>query len=67
MGTETPEHTLGMVLDENGILNPELITWISKDKQKYCEKCNWSCMIMSKSMEDKSSSVESLLHSSKRK
>jgi MoaA/NifB/PqqE/SkfB family radical SAM enzyme len=68
MGMETPAHTnFGMVLDKNGTLDPELITWLTRDKQRYCEKCNWTCMLMTKSMEDKSSNVESLLHSERRK
>jgi MoaA/NifB/PqqE/SkfB family radical SAM enzyme len=67
MGTETRKYSwLEMVLDENGNLNPELISWISKDKQKYCEKCNWTCMLMTKSVEEDSSKYDSLLHKEKR-
>ena len=67
MGVETPLQTKSkMVLDEDGNLNSELISWLSKDKQKYCEKCNWSCMIMSKSVDDKSADIESLLHEERR-
>lgn len=67
MGTETPGHSqFETVLDKDGNLNPELITWLSKDKRKYCEKCNWSCVLMSKSVEEDSSKEGSLLHKEKR-
>jgi MoaA/NifB/PqqE/SkfB family radical SAM enzyme len=66
-GVETPKNTINdYVLDESGNLDPELISWIATDKEKYCEKCNHTCMIMSKSVRDEKV-TESLLHTKQRK
>ncbi len=66
-GVETPKNTMDdYVLDENGNINPELISYIAKDKELYCKKCNWTCPIMSMSVRDEKI-TDSLLHTKQRR
>jgi MoaA/NifB/PqqE/SkfB family radical SAM enzyme len=47
-----------------GELSPLLKQWLAHDKEKYCKKCNWSCMIISKLAKH---DLNGLLHLDKRK
>jgi len=48
-GTETPKNNLFSYLNSDGELNKMLIENIKIDKSNYCQKCNWTCPLMSNS------------------
>jgi MoaA/NifB/PqqE/SkfB family radical SAM enzyme len=67
-GEATPANfTLEGLLDENGILNPDINQVIAYDKKKYCLKCNHSCYIMSKMISDQEDNSNNLIHTEVRK
>ena len=62
-GTETPrEMNIANFMDSNGNLNPDLKVMLGKDKKMYCEKCNWTCMIMSQIVSQLDGEVGNLIH-----
>src|SRR4030042_499540 len=66
-GSKTPSFRLIDYLDECGKLNPNLKENLEEDKMIYCKLCNWTCMSMSKLMNENPSSFNDLVHSEKRK
>lgn len=65
-GIETPKINLLEYINASGKLDEKLIQNISNDKNKYCEGCNWTCMIMSKLISEGRDSSYSLVHKDKR-
>jgi len=55
------------ILDEEGKINENINYFIQQDKTKYCEKCNWSCVMMSKLISEELDSSSNLVHDSIRK
>lgn len=47
----------------HGQINPTVETNISWNKKEYCRKCNWTCVIMSKSLENDLTLNKDLVHS----
>jgi len=47
---------------ENGQLHPSYIDMIRIDKRNYCQGCNWTCMLMSKTLSEDGVSVDNLIH-----
>lgn len=45
-GTETPKKKFFDYINSNGIITEELINCIKSDKLNYCQKCNWTCPLM---------------------
>lgn len=45
-GIETPTKKLLDYIDSNGTIKEDLINNIRLDKSKYCQKCNWTCPLM---------------------
>ena len=63
-GESTPSnYNLLNILDENGKIDENINQIISYDKKKYCMKCMWSCMIMSKMISDQEDNSGNLVHS----
>lgn len=50
------------IFDQHGFLNPSIETYLAWNKDEYCKGCNWTCMIMSKLINEKGG-YEQLLHS----
>jgi MoaA/NifB/PqqE/SkfB family radical SAM enzyme len=67
-GVATPENfNLLNIIDNDGVLNPEINKIIEYDKNKYCLKCNHSCYMMSKMISDNVEMTDNLIHSEIRK
>jgi MoaA/NifB/PqqE/SkfB family radical SAM enzyme len=53
-------------LDENGKIHESLKDVLGQDKKRLCQKCNWTCQIMSSLLSKNDGNIESLLHSERR-
>ena len=40
-------------IDENGVITDKMLQAFECDYKKYCQKCNWTCMLMSKYFSDR--------------
>lgn len=65
-GIETPKKYVIDYISENGKLDNKLLTNIRSDKIKCCQLCNWTCVIMSKLVEENDNLNDSLIHSERR-
>jgi len=65
-GTETPKTKLLDYLFWTGELNPFLKMNLKIDKEKYCRKCNWTCMLMSEIISKDEEKVKDLVHIERR-
>lgn len=65
-GTSTPQNNILDYISEDGELHPILREYIGYDKESYCRGCNWTCMIMSKQVDDGVNSSDNLIHSDRR-
>ena len=67
-GVKTPNQiTLNNLLVHDGKdINEYAMTLIKNDKYKYCLKCNHTCLIMSKHIDDTSTGEAELIHTDKR-
>ena len=63
-GVETPKMGLCKYINDDGKLNIDLYKNVTSDKKEYCEGCNWTCMLMSGSIE--SNNVDDLVHTDRR-
>ena len=62
-GEATPANfSLSGILDENGILNPDIKYTIEYDKKKYCLKCNHSCYLMGELLSKGQDTSDNLIH-----
>jgi MoaA/NifB/PqqE/SkfB family radical SAM enzyme len=62
-GLQTPSNfNIHNFMDVNGKLNPDLKPMLWRDKTLYCEKCNWTCMIMSQIVSEMEGEVSKLIH-----
>ncbi len=61
-GVETPSGDILSYMDKNGIFSSELQLTLSIDKKKYCQGCNWTCIIMSERLSEGEDDVEFLVH-----
>ena len=51
------------ILDDEGILNKYLQMFIYRDKTRFCQKCNHTCLIMSELLSNGNDTSDSLVHS----
>jgi len=65
-GVHTPTFKLPHYISSGGFSNTELKENLTKDKQKYCQGCNWTCMLMSKLLSMDRSTKDDLIHTNKR-
>jgi len=62
MGIDTPKKfNIKNLLDKTGTLNLNLKNSFKEDKNKLCEKCNWTCMIHSKILNENDEMIDDLL------
>lgn len=67
-GKVTPDYfCLENLFDTNYDLNPRLIHYQAIDKLDYCEKCNWTCIIMSQMLRNNEINSDKLVHQDVRK
>jgi hypothetical protein len=64
-------HTPSIVTTDNlimrdGNINPIAIAAIKRDKKELCQKCNHTCHLMSKHINDNDTGLEDLVHLDKR-
>jgi sulfatase maturation enzyme AslB (radical SAM superfamily) len=64
-GLATPRLKANKVI-QNGIISPILEEFIKEDLIQLCRGCNWTCVLMSKMLEEGDSNVNSLVHLDKR-
>ncbi len=64
-GVITPKKKVHEYVTKDGELR-SLRYAIKYDKDLWCKKCNWTCVIMSKILYNKDDSLDNLLHSNKR-
>ena len=65
-GIQTPTMNLLEYVDDKGEMRPLLESHISQDKNKYCEGCNWTCVMMSKYISEHPEEFDDLNHTEKR-
>jgi len=65
-GGITNRINLERLFTENGELIEVLRLYMIMDKNQFCERCNWTCMIHSKMVDNNEDKIGSLLHSDKR-
>jgi len=65
-GISSPEIKLDNMFLENGDISPFLKVHIGLDKRLYCRKCNWTCVLMSKMVDDNINKQADLIHSDRR-
>jgi MoaA/NifB/PqqE/SkfB family radical SAM enzyme len=66
-GIETPKRlNIHNFMNEDGLLNRDLFRTLESDKKIYCQKCNWTCQIMSRMIDDNEKIQDSLIHKDKR-
>jgi len=65
-GKSTPAIKAINYISEDGRLNPVLKKMLTKDKKKFCRKCNWTCMIMSKLLSKNPNLFDDLVHKERR-
>lgn len=65
-GTKTPYLKLLDVINENGEIDSKLQSFMATDKYEYCRGCNWTCMIMSRDIEEQNTNTDQLIHSDRR-
>lgn len=65
-GTSTPQNNLLDYISEDGDLHPTLKEYMGYDKESYCKGCNWTCMIMSKQVDEGENSSDNLIHTDRR-
>ena len=66
-GVYTPESTsLKNLIDDDGIILKSAFEAIKKDKKEYCKKCNHTCQIMSKVINDQNMGPAALVHLDRR-
>jgi len=61
-GVETAYLKVRDCFDENYEISDDYRYSISTDKKKYCDKCNWTCTMMTKIVDENSSKMKNLLH-----
>jgi radical SAM protein with 4Fe4S-binding SPASM domain len=62
-GVATPNNfNINNIIDDNGNLNEYLKDSISYDKKNYCQKCQWSCPIMSEMVSEEVENSNNLIH-----
>lgn len=66
-GVETPQVKLDEIFTNSGSISPFLRSRIIRDYRSYCRGCNWTCVIMSKLIDNKDIDNSKLLHSERRK
>lgn len=66
-GVDTPKYVhVSDLLDSEGQLNKVAHRLIAKDKEKYCDLCNHTCLLMSKIIEDGNLGPDDLVHLDRR-
>jgi len=65
-GMMTPKIKAINCINEDGRLYFALKKMIKSDKEKYCRKCNWTCMIMSKLLSKNPNLFDNLVHKERR-
>jgi hypothetical protein len=66
-GTETPSLVnMKDLLDSSGQINGVAHKLIARDKEKYCELCNHTCLLMSKIIDDGNLEPFDLVHLDRR-
>lgn len=65
-GVMTPKLKAINYIGEDGQLNYVLKKMLKSDKEKYCRKCNWTCMIMSKLLSTNPNLFGDLVHKERR-
>jgi len=66
-GVSTPKIKLDKVFNEDGDISTFLKVNIGIDKKLYCKGCNWTCVLMSKAVDEESINSSDLIHSDRRK
>ena len=62
-GIATPSNfNINNILDDDGNLNEYLKVSIDYDKKNYCQKCQWSCPIMSEMISNEEENSNNLVH-----
>lgn len=62
-GVATPSNfNINNILDVDGNLNEYLKESISYDKKNYCQKCQWSCPLMSEMISNEEENSNNLIH-----
>jgi radical SAM protein with 4Fe4S-binding SPASM domain len=65
-GVKTPENlNIKNIFDEKGKLTSFYRAYTKIDKQRYCRKCNWTCILMSNKI-NKDDDTKDLIHLDKR-
>jgi len=65
-GVNAPCFVLNDIFINNWDINPYLELNISKDKKLYCKGCNWTCILMSKLIDEENVDKGELIHSQRR-
>ena len=65
-GVMTPKIKAINYISEDGKLNFVLKKMLKSDKEKYCRKCNWTCMSMSKLLSKNPNLFDDLVHKERR-
>jgi len=66
-GVETPKLKADKCFTDSGYLTLLYKSYIKKDKEKYCQGCNWTCMCMSELIDSDEGSSDDLVHTQRRK
>ena len=65
-GTSVTQNNLLDYISTDGSIHPTLREYFSYDKETYCKGCNWTCMIMSKQVDEGINSSDNLIHTDRR-